>query len=71
MITINKGGLRMNEEFEKFVKAFAEGKGITVEEALTHKQVQATKEYYEKKPKFEWQIQREHEERMKGIEHGN
>lgn len=45
--------------FDDFVKRYATSHGITVEEALTHKQVMVTKEYYDNQEVHEAKINEE------------
>lgn len=43
-------------EFEEYIKRYAESRGISVEEAKTHMIVKEAKTYYESKEKSEIQI---------------
>lgn len=49
-------------EFEEYVKRYAEGRGISVEVALTHKVVKDAQKYYQEKNMIEGLIRKEAEE---------
>lgn len=48
-ITRNKRFYDENEDFNRFVTQHAKKHEISIEEALTHKQITITREYYEGK----------------------
>lgn len=50
-ITKNKAFYDTNDEFKHFVQQHAKKHEISIEEALTHKQITITREYYEEKNK--------------------
>lgn len=50
-LELNKKAYSNNDEFKEFVNKHCEKHGISVEEALTHKQITITREYYEAKKK--------------------
>lgn len=50
-LELNKKAYSNNDEFKEFVNKHCEKHEISVEEALTHKQITITREYYEAKKK--------------------
>lgn len=50
-LELNKKAYSNNDEFKEFVNKYCAKHGISVEEALTHKQITITREYYEAKKK--------------------
>lgn len=52
-LELNKKAYSNNDEFKEFVNKHCAKHEISVEEALTHKQITITREYYEAKKK-EW-----------------
>lgn len=50
-LELNKKAYSNNDEFKEFVNKYCAKHKISVEEALTHKQITITREYYEAKKK--------------------
>ena len=50
-LELNKKAYSNNDEFKEFVNKHCANHEISVEEALTHKQITITREYYEAKKK--------------------
>lgn len=50
-LELNKKAYSNNDEFKEFVNKHCAKHEISVEEALTHKQITITREYYEAKKK--------------------